>query len=711
MTSASPAGSKQKVAILGGGPAGLSAACSLTATEALRAQYDVTVYQSGWRVGGKCGQGRMGPENRIEINGTHYLFGAYDACFALARGIFDELEAAGDTRFGTYESQFLPCSVVALKEFFNGNWYTWVLKIPGNGKPPGTPGEEPTLTDVLHTIIGWIIDLGSSTPVAELLAPEHIAAAPAPAAPETWWQRAGELLGRELHALEHMVGVGILDIAHELVERLATDVEQPAVCEGLVAVLRYFRDVARKLLSGPAATSIEARRIWQLIDLGTSIMIGILEDKVFAAGGFENIDGYDLREWIAKWGAEEGTVWSAPLLAWYNAIAAYEGGDVDKPNMSAGLGLRAMLRLGMTYKGAFAFQLSYEVGDSIIAPMYQVLKNRGVRFMYFHRVRELTPSADGTTIDAISVEQQVTLASGKPASYDPFLILPNGRPVWPNYPMVAQIVNPPAYQDQLMSFYAPSSGNVTTLQRGTDFDTVVLAIPVAANRWTCAKLMAQKPALSDMINFLGTTETQSLRLWLHPTVEEMGWEFGQSVLSGYFQPLSTWEDARQLVVAETWPPENMPHGIATLFGVLPGAPQPYPGPDDSGYPAERWFAAERHAVAFCRAYVGSLWPKATLPQNPVGIQWDALVTSTPGITGEARLSEQSIRCNVGPVEAYTQIHKGTLKYRLRPSESGYGNLVLAGDWVRNGYEIGSVEGAVRGGLEAAGVIMTPATSA
>ena len=69
-----------------------------------------------------------------------------------------------------------------------------------------------------------------------------------------------------------------------------------------------------------------------------------------------------------------------------------------------------------------------------------------------------------------------------------------------------------------------------------------------------------------MVDNLGTTETQSLRLWLYPTVEQMGWPYGQAVLSGYYQPLATWEDARQLVAAESWPRNRTPGGIATLFG-------------------------------------------------------------------------------------------------------------------------------------------------
>lgn len=50
-----------------------------------------------------------------------------------------------------------------------------------------------------------------------------------------------------------------------------------------------------------------------------------------------------------------------------------EGGP-GRPNMSAGIGLRVLLRLGMTWTGSFAFQLTYEVGDPLIAPIHQVLR-------------------------------------------------------------------------------------------------------------------------------------------------------------------------------------------------------------------------------------------------------------------------------------------------------------------------------------------------
>ena len=699
MTAPVRAPEKTKIAILGGGPAGLAAALSLTATPELRARHDVTIYQSGWRVGGKCGQGRRGPANRIEINGTHYLFGSYDAAFRVAREVFTELEASGDTRFGSYESQFLPCSVVALKEFFNGSWYTWALQVPGDGRPPGAPGAMPTMGDTIRRVIEWIVTHGSSGEVGDVLS----APSPTPVEQPHWWQQVGSTLRRELRGLEHHTGMALLRLVKELAPQL--EKRDSVIGNAIVWILRHVRDWARSVLSELATKHIDARRAWQLIDLGTTVLIGMLEDDVLAPGGFDRIDDLDFREWLLHWGASEGTVWSAPLTTWYNAIAAYEDGDTSRPNMSAGMGLRGMLRLGLTYQGAFSFQLSYEVGDSIIAPAYQVLVNRGVRFMYFHRVLDVVPSGDGTTIESVTVERQVTLKSGDPSSYQPFMHLPNGRPVWPDEPLLDQIDSPPANAADLLSFYAAPTGRSIELRRGTDFDLVVYALPVATTRWYCAKLVEQKSAWRDMRDNIGTTETQSLRLWLYPTVEQMGWTHGQAVLSGYYQPLATWEDARQLIAAETWPATATPGAIATLFGAFAGAPPIYPDPDDTGYPARRAEAAEQTAMEFCRSFTGSLWPNATQLPNPVAMDWTHLVTLDPGVNGVGRLAAQSIRGNVGPVEAYTQIHKGTLRYRLGADESGYEGLFLAGDWVRNGYEIGSVEGAILGGIQAAEAII------
>lgn len=687
---------KVLVAILGGGPAGLATALELTATEELRARYDVTLYQSGWRLGGKCGQGRRGKANRIEINGTHYLFGSYRRVFDLARIVFAELEAKGDRRFGDFNSQFLPCNTIAIEEFFAGNWTTWTITLPGDGEPPGGPWQDLQLGDSLRGIIGWMI-AGYRDPDFHCLELSMVATGEAP----EWLQGLIASDGRQLYSAQGLDVEALLLLLRDWVDWIEHSSEKRLILEDLLILLR---ETARLVLRKPAKTSLVCHRILLLIDLGTTTCLGMLEDDVFGPTGFEGIDGQDLRQWLLRHGALPSTAWSGPIATWYNAIAAYERGDPGQPNMSAGMGLQGLLRLGLTWQGAFSFQLNSEIGDSLIAPIHQVLRDRGVRLCYFHRIWDLLPSADGTSIAAVEIECQAELKSGDPASYDPFIDV-DGRKVWPDEPKKEQLLAPAPTDANTLSFYAPRGPSTLILKEGQHFHEVVYALPVATARWYCSRLINQRPEWRRMVDGLGTCETQSLRLWLKPTLEQMGWDYGQAVLSGYYEPLATWENEDQLIASETWPPSQTPGSIATLFGVLPGAPLHYPGPHAVDYPEQRTKQAITTAIEFCNRFVGPLWPCTTELKNPVGLDWNKLVVLEDGVQGQDRLYYQSIRGNVGPVDAYTQILKGTLGFRLEADQSGYANLTLSGDWVRNGYEIGSVEGAVQAGQQAAAAIM------
>ena len=78
-----------KVAIIGGGCAGIAAAFELSRPQH-RGKYQVTVYQLGWRLGGKGASGR-GPAARIEEHGFHVWMGFYENAFRLIRECYDEL--------------------------------------------------------------------------------------------------------------------------------------------------------------------------------------------------------------------------------------------------------------------------------------------------------------------------------------------------------------------------------------------------------------------------------------------------------------------------------------------------------------------------------------------------------------------------------------------------------------------------------------------
>src|ERR1700747_1597885 len=78
---------RKKIAILGGGMAGLSAAYQPPKTPALRAQHDITVYQLGWRLGGKAASGRDDLARNLE-HGLHVWFGCYENTFQMLQELY-----------------------------------------------------------------------------------------------------------------------------------------------------------------------------------------------------------------------------------------------------------------------------------------------------------------------------------------------------------------------------------------------------------------------------------------------------------------------------------------------------------------------------------------------------------------------------------------------------------------------------------------------
>jgi uncharacterized protein with NAD-binding domain and iron-sulfur cluster len=383
-------------------------------------------------------------------------------------------------------------------------------------------------------------------------------------------------------------------------------------------------------------------------------------------------------------------------------VAAYENGDPHRPNLSAGVSVMSILKAALTYKGHFAYQMRCEIGESFIAPIFQCLRQRGVKFRFFHRVWDLIPGPNGQ-IEEIFVERQVELKSGDPDSYQPFIDLPvDGLKAWPNTPIWDQIATAaPTEPSNMESFYTAWRGTMLPpLRQGTDFDRVILAMPVDTFSTYCSKVLAESPAWRAMVDNLPAVETQSMRLWFHPTLDQLGWKLGTPIVSGYAKPFSTWEDNGELVKVESWPeqPDQRPHAMATVFGAL-SAPKFAPGPTDHQYPCQQQASADANALIWVQHSIGSLWPGAASLPNPVGIDWPKLVDLAGGV-GATRMASQYVRANAGPIERYTMARAATSQYRLATDQSGYGNLILAGDWIQNHFLIGSVEGAIIGGFQA-----------
>src|SRR3712207_551405 len=84
-----------RVAVLGGGIAGLTAAFELTRPE-LDGRYAVTVYTLDGLLGGKGASTRNEHAgNRIEEHGLHVWFGFYDNAFGLMKQVYEEYDKSG----------------------------------------------------------------------------------------------------------------------------------------------------------------------------------------------------------------------------------------------------------------------------------------------------------------------------------------------------------------------------------------------------------------------------------------------------------------------------------------------------------------------------------------------------------------------------------------------------------------------------------------
>ena len=73
--------------------AGLSAAWRLSEPGWRDRFESITVYQRGWRLGGK-GASSRGEDGRIEEHGLHIWLGSYENAFALLRECYAELDRA-----------------------------------------------------------------------------------------------------------------------------------------------------------------------------------------------------------------------------------------------------------------------------------------------------------------------------------------------------------------------------------------------------------------------------------------------------------------------------------------------------------------------------------------------------------------------------------------------------------------------------------------
>ncbi|HEY4096224.1 MAG TPA: NAD(P)-binding protein [Baekduia sp.] len=667
---------RRRVAILGGGAGGLTAAFELTATPELRERYEVTVHQLGWRCGGKGASGRRLESDalRIEEHGLHVWFGFYENAFDVIRRVYEACDRPDGAPLRTWREAFHPCDeVVLLDHSEHDEWIPRHFHFPPNDGTPGLPTTPPTLHRVMHDAIdtlrlveppdhatvrlrvldkffdGFLLALekilgddGDDGPIAELF--------------EDFLKYAGPLL----HLGE--------DPRHH---------HEPLVCR----FLRLLVDAIWAITDGD--------RYAMTFDLAATVFRGILVDGLDheSKGGFGQVNGEEFTAWLRRHDARPKTLAESPILrAFYQLCFAYEGGDRARPCLAAGKALQAMLRMCVGYRGSLMWKMQAGMGDAIFAPMYEALRARGVRFQFFHEVTDIGLSEDGQLVERLSIRRQAQTVGDE---YEPLIPDAGGLLSWPHEPRWDQLVDGEALQAAGVAFEACESApdaELLELRVGEDFDDVVLNLSIGSLEPVSGDLRAKQPRFAAMLDHAMTVPTQALQVWMTADREQLGFRPDGMVSGAYVEPLDTLCDMSHLLPREGWPPATEVKSISYFCGTMTDVPG-----ETQEHATER---AREAGLVHLRENATVIWPGA---RTPAGGYDFGLLYDPEDRVGEERVAAQYWRANIFGSERYVLTPPGSIAFRLRPSESGASNLALAGDWTRNGICGGSVEAAVTSG--------------
>ena len=87
--------------------------------------------------------------------------------------------------------------------------------------------------------------------------------------------------------------------------------------------------------------------------------------------------------------------------------------------MEAGTALKIFMQIYLCFDNVPYFNQQGGLGDAIFAPVYEILKNRGVIFRFFHKVDELNLNVNNPhLVEQIRITKQVDLVNEE---YEPLI--------------------------------------------------------------------------------------------------------------------------------------------------------------------------------------------------------------------------------------------------------------------------------------------------
>ena len=535
---------KIKIAILGGGMGALAAAFDLTDQDPDGSLYDITLYQVGWRLGGKCAvgwtRGAVGEVVRYE-HGLHVWAGFYDNAFDLVQRCY---EATDDRPFPDWRDAFEPLDYCWIEEWLDDGWVPWRQHVAPNGLTPGL-GQVLTPEQLWAGLLNLVSNVFYASNVREVAREFE----------RTTGRRPRDANARRLQEVGQRLATGGFGLSAGEMDRFLN-----------------LLQLAEHELSEEAFTDapLEDRRAAILVNMGLALLMGMLDGNVLS-DGFDGLDDQEWSAWLENYGAWSISLDSALARGFYDYVFGAPG---DRRKVGAGTGTRALLRLLFAYKGSFFYAMNLAMGDFLIAPIYKVLLDRQVKFKFFARIDQLLLTPDRKNIDTIKVGIQIEPIA---ASYDPLVQIGNIWS-WPNNPKYellnrgAELEASGADLESPQNDWADVGSQI--LRRHQDFDVVVLGISIGALKTICTDLADRLPAWRDLLDNVETTPTMAMQLWSSRTVEDYGWS-AQALVTSMDGPFTTWGDNSPLIEQEQWPGAK-PASLAYFVGNYPDPPPPDP---------------------------------------------------------------------------------------------------------------------------------------
>ena len=689
---------KRKVAILGGGLGGLTTAYHLTNSPNWRDQFEsITIHQLGWRLGGKCASSRNSAAcNRIEEHGIHLFGGFYFNTFEVMRGVYAELDRPSDAPLSSIDKAFIPNDGLTIWEYVDRSWGQWPMIESKNSRKPWeahgelTPGS--LLAGAFRGFLAMALRNLEKAEVGFL----------------SWFG----------------IKVRFAKNAEKQAQAIINRFESAHSASDLLPALEKIHRIGR-WLDAHFKMSIEKnehlRRTYIMFDYALTLFAGFIADKVWERG-FDALDDENFVDWLKRHGASDLTLSSPIPVMTPNVLFAYENGDPSRPPKMGAGGFLHWSFLSFNDLGSYAWMFAAGTGETVVAPLYQVLKARGVEFEFFNKVENLSLDASGNKIQSVEIGIQATLAPGV-ETYDPLSIDPEtgliGWPATPHYDQLAQgetfekraAQGDPVDLESYWAHWDPVERR--TLVQGEDFDELVLAISIGAFPYICTELVDTSDEWAAMVENVPAIQTQAFQIWLNKPIEDLALDVpnqpGDIVIgSSYMDPTSAFADMSRLIEFEGWPENNEPSCILYFCGAMPESPVPPPF-DDHEYPRLQKDRVKWQAAQFLQSSASPLLPGGTVHADypalgsKTGLDFSLLMCphSKEGTSPFSRIEQQFFRANIDPTERYVLSPPGSTKHRLVPGVSGFEHLTLAGDWTKNGLNVGCVEATTISGKLAA----------